>query len=163
MNMDTVVDSLIQMMTSSLSFAQFGGAHRRSDHTTPSPTAATCQAQKLDELIVDWPNRDNDFPSHSLETIQREKAKAKKRVRFSESSEMRVYWIQQAHHVDHYMRKSNEDTKEFNRELHSKSADSKNDVDDSNELFSLYSQRQQSNLHEKLRRARRSSSSARAA
>ncbi|KAL7470362.1 hypothetical protein ACHAXS_010580 [Conticribra weissflogii] len=151
------------MMESSLSLARFGKTNPSSDHPTQSTTASTHQAQKLDELIVDWPHRDNDYPSHSLETIHREKTKAKKKVRFSESSEVRVYWINQECHFDHDVSKSNTNTEVFDRKLQSNSYKSQKATEDSNELFSMYSRPQRSSTHGKIPRVKRSSSSARAA
>mmetsp|Transcript_22064 Transcript_22064/g.46203 ORF Transcript_22064/g.46203 Transcript_22064/m.46203 type:complete len:156 (+) Transcript_22064:106-573(+) len=118
--------------------------------------------QKLGELIVDWPRLGNDSPSCSMEKNHEEKKKTKKKVRFSESSEMRVYWIEQTH-LDNNESKYNSTICVFDQGPKSKSNEAQKAVEDSNELFSLYSRTQRSNTHGNIPRARRSISSARAA
>mmetsp|Transcript_26340 Transcript_26340/g.55507 ORF Transcript_26340/g.55507 Transcript_26340/m.55507 type:complete len:158 (-) Transcript_26340:207-680(-) len=157
--MDNVIDSFIQKMATSLSFARFGSPHPKS--VDPDQSAVQ-KKQKLGELIVDWPRLGNDSPSCSMEKNHEEKKKTKKKVRFSESSEMRVYWIEQTH-LDNNESKYNSTICVFDQGPKSKSNEAQKAVEDSNELFSLYSRTQRSNTHGNIPRARRSISSARAA
>lgn len=158
--MDNAIDSFIQKMATSLSLGRFGSPHPKS--VDPNQSAVQ-EKQKLGELIVDWPRQgNNSSPSCSKEKIHQEKKKTKKKVRFSESSEMRVYWIEQTH-LDNIKSKCNSTICVFDQGPQSKSKEAQKAVEDSNELFSLYSRPQRLNTHGNVPRARRSISSARAA